>query len=955
MREAPINLSVRMDGLSIGHRCAFAVITVVPEAHELFKAAVGRPAAVVEDGYPWTVVELPAQGGGTHLVVEGQAPDRSNQPAQAFAARMLRVWRPRNLILADIGGGIVGGGEQARDGLALGDVVVATELHYPEYAKLVPAEPGGPHGTRNPRHIRTQPISYRLSTLARQLGEVVPGWSERITTPRPVADGAAARLLPGEIVVGEKLLTDPDAAEVAYIVHTFDKALGVDMESIGVAVAALSAADDDLPVRFLVLRGISDWIDASGNQETRDNWKPYAADAAVAAALGVIAATPATFTPTERAEMESASELRRRISNQYPVPDTTYPNVVSGPDGTLLRGDVLATAAQRHGVVLVGEGGVGKTALIVQATVAAAAPLDPFPVLVDLKTWKPAFAEGLSPNPSGADLRPSMDALLRASVQRIGIDLLDTIVVRRDVLVIVDGLNEVPYGEVGSRILTLLDEYMRAHPNARVLVTDRRVSDFYRERNWVTLRLERLATTDVAEIVDDRFEPGTFRGLAATTQSLLRVPYFLDRAMRAGQLAVASRAGAMESFLRDHGGLTDEQIDELASIAFGVYEQRHSRTFPAAVVEDGLAAELVGRLRDAGVLTSAGGNELRFDHQLEHDYLAGRHLAGDIGRWTAEVFDAVTFEASSFDVLGLALERIEGQDRDGFVRQVYDWNWRGAISAVADVEQEGEAACSAELRMALLAVTAEKRFDPVSGTRERTNRQLGRFGDAYAQALVAAPSLDALTEVVAGLPACEVPWFERWRTVFCRMPPTPLTADEVLWLAEADSVIGWTAANTVRRFPFDADRAQQLRELYRAQPEPSQVARATRWRVVHALGAWPEAASAALLLDAVDHDEHDWVKYGAVRSLMEMAARTSDAALRATILDGLRARIGHIPREPLSQLAWAARYAGADAGFAAAVRPLLHAALDAQGTETDRERWQVRIQRFEDYWSLQAA
>jgi hypothetical protein len=126
-----------------------------------------------------------------------------------------------------------------------------------------------------------------------------------------------------------------------------------------------------------------------------------------------------------------------------------------------------------------------------------------------------------------------------------------------------------------------------------------------------------------------------------------------------------------------------------------------------------------------------------------------------------------------------------------------------------------------------------------------------------------------------------------------------------------------------------------------------------RWRAVHALGAWPSSDNATLLFEAIDRDEYAWVQYGAMRSVVEMAALTTESGLRTEILNGLRDRVEQIPPEPLSQLAWSSIYDGADAAFVNGVRPILYAALDIQRTETDRERWQVRIDRFEAFWDLQ--
>lgn len=284
--------------------CSFAIITVVKEAHEHFLRLADPHRIVTRNEFPWTVAELPGADGSTHFVVEGQAPERSLLPAQSFATRMLDAWAPRRLLIADCGGGIQNGVTTVHKDVKLGDIVVGESLHYYELKKLKPrrGDPG-PIGwlrslfdnrRRTAIYISWLPISPTLRAQARRLDELSPGWSNRLTAPRPETNGGPT-LLPGDLVSGDKLLGDAKSAEVKEIVDTYERALAVDMETVGVAHAALGAADRGLGLSFLALRGISDWIDGDGNQKARNEWKSAACEAAVAAAVGLIGAAPAAI------------------------------------------------------------------------------------------------------------------------------------------------------------------------------------------------------------------------------------------------------------------------------------------------------------------------------------------------------------------------------------------------------------------------------------------------------------------------------------------------------------------------------------------------------------------------------------------------------------------------------------------------------------------------------------
>lgn len=106
----------------------FGILTVVPEA---FDAAMSLfDVTDYEDalGLRFGVALVGSSDGGQHVVTLIQIPDRSNPPAAEAASSMLRGCEPRHLIVADIGGGLCDRNGSGRDGLELGDVVVATDI-----------------------------------------------------------------------------------------------------------------------------------------------------------------------------------------------------------------------------------------------------------------------------------------------------------------------------------------------------------------------------------------------------------------------------------------------------------------------------------------------------------------------------------------------------------------------------------------------------------------------------------------------------------------------------------------------------------------------------------------------------------------------------------------------------------------------------------------------------------
>lgn len=861
---------------------------------------------------------------------------------------MLRCWRPQCLVVADCGGGIRG--RATLKGMDLGDVVVGDQLDYPELNKLKPGSDGAA-GTSSPLYTPSLPFSYHLGSTARDLDRVSPDWRAHLRSSRPGRTGGP-KLKQGGLVCVDDLLGDPDASKVREIVTRFERALAVDMETFGIACAAFEAVDDGLALSFLALRGISDWIDGQSNQDTRDQWKDPACEAAVAAAIGLIGATPSipltrkADTGTSSDQIEARRSLHERMAISYTVPEIPFESLIRADSRTLSRNDALTVAAAGDGVVLIGEAGVGKSSVLHHAVRGSMGPLDPFPVLIDLKRWRPEYGSGLADDPSGKDLLPSLESLLRVSVGRMDSKLLEEIVEQQSVMLLVDGLNEVPFGETGRPILTLLHEYMRVRRNVRVLVTDRTAGEFYRDSGWQVMHLQPLEETEVFMVVEGQL--GAAAARTAQSENLLRTPFFLDRALRGGELALASRAGAVADFFSRQLGIKEKALDRLAQAAYDVYVEHGRRSFGASAFASTAGEETLETLKQAGAVV--GDADLTFNHQIEHDFLASRHLSRDQSRWTPAILDAVTFEAASFDVLGMALEEIDEEpDRDAFLRSLYNWNWRGTITAMAAAEQDRFAA-SPPLRTALLAVIAEKRFDPVDGTRSRSTQELERFTGDQPKRMASASSLEQLVEQVVMEPGGP-DWFERWRRMFCRLPGISELSDrDLAEIGSIDPVLGWTTANVARRFALDPRSVAEVRAIYRARPDAAPRDQAVRWRVVHALGAWPDEENAEMLQEALA-DEYMWVCYGAVRSLVELAATTEDSALRDRVISGLADRLPHIRPEPLSQIAYTSRYNGAKVGFAGAIRPLLKQILVEQTNESERGLWTARIERFETFWS----
>ncbi len=292
---------------------------------------------------------------------------------------------------------------------------------------------------------------------------------------------------------------------------------------------------------------------------------------------------------------------------------------------------------------------------------------------------------------------------------------------------------------------------------------------------------------------------------------------------------------------------------------------------------------MVAKLEAAGALIVSG-KLAYFDHHLKHDYLAALFLAEHPERWERGAFDVVTFQASSFDTLALVLEQLPEVQGDAFVRAVYDWNPYGAAYAAAEIQHRGRSAVSGEMEHVILAVLAERTRDLMVFTAQRATDALNLFRTPEAARFRDAPTLEAAFQLVAEVHS-DKEWFSRWRSIFTKPRGWHPGDAELGLIRDTDSVVGWTFANVLKRSSLSENQQDRMRALSVESVESPTI----RWRVAHVLGSFPTLVNAQFLFQVFGDDSDPWVRFGAVRSLVEIAAR-GDPGVRDAVFAGLTER-----------------------------------------------------------------
>jgi nucleoside phosphorylase len=253
----------------LGH-ARVAVLTIIKEEFEAARQVLNLPFEVDGTGY----VASGAPQDGQYDVVLCEATERSNVASATLTKSIIEDFRPEVILLVGIAGGMLAEKDGiGRDGVALGDVVVADLVSYTEFMKIA-------EGKLSLRYLPIDQPSVHLRGSV--IKPVVRSFdlNEAVKAERP-DKATKPKVLEGEIVSGEKVWGGVDDAVQVQLLGPFEKALAVDMESYGMARAVCERRNSVwYNPRYLVIRGISDMVGVKENNETRAKWKSYAAHTA---------------------------------------------------------------------------------------------------------------------------------------------------------------------------------------------------------------------------------------------------------------------------------------------------------------------------------------------------------------------------------------------------------------------------------------------------------------------------------------------------------------------------------------------------------------------------------------------------------------------------------------------------------------------------------------------------
>lgn len=929
-------------------RVDFALIPILDETYDALVRILSLAHYEPREGYLATWGSVVGRDGDRFTVVVAQPLDRENLAAETLVDSVIRGWQPDNLLVVDIGGGVSG-----RDSVALGDVVVHTVMHYYDFSKV------DSDGLEIPRHTPLPAASSYLRELSRR--ERIrreDSWHRDVAVRRPTPGTPVVR--PGEILSGGALLSDGERLRRLLCRH--DKVIAVEMEGAGAGRAVLDSGLRNLTPEFLVVRGISDFCNSAQitGQAMRDRWRRYAAEAAAAHAAAIVReADPRRggregSTRSHDIGRTSASKPQA-VAAIGQLPLTEF-DVQFDFEGERLEIAALAEKAlELRRLVVLARAGAGKTVAAKRALLAHMATHSGY--FIGRAGWTREFEERLSTSVTGAGWRANLDVILRGATVDVTVEELEHVAKTDEVLLVIDGLNA-SSAPVAAHILDVLDDSVRHLQGIAIIVTDRNVTRYPPGGQWAVAHLDDLDEGEAAGHVNHRFGPKTWPRIPGSARRLLISPFFLDLALRGADVASYTRSSALEDFITHQAQLAPATIEETI-VATAAALQNGSRTLPAGALSDKTRTVLT----ESGIVSEGRTEDVtRFTHDLFRDYFASLDLVRKGGDWRPRGLDAVTFsgdrwrfdglsaDTESFDAITLAGEQMPRNVADGYLRAVYDWNWRAAIDCLAATDPE-DGPFSTPTRIHVLALLNERRSDPVDGTRHRAAGLLGRLPDPLAQRLASSTVAES-REIFSSTRLDDHE--PLWLSIYRRPIDQPWSRSELQPLSDEDTLLGWTVSYVLKRTAIAEQVTKLLIGLYHglrvSAGATADLKASVRWRVVHSLAAGSAEEALDVLIDALDYDPYPWVRWGAARSVTEFAARSGDPRLTSRAIDALIARATQLPESVAQEIAWASQFHGAASHFPVTVRPLLELLSAGATSQVAQARWANWMSRFDRFW-----
>ena len=449
----------------------FVVLTIIKDEHktvkEVFEKETGEKFEQrIDPNHPVSraFLELKISGQTLFLI---RPTDKGNDAATSLTRAIIDYWNPKYLLLVGIGGGVRdvsrlcnnGRGqdkyETKQSSLNIGDVVFSKLIYSYDYRNIE-------NNKRFTRPIPAEPPSSNLRDIAQIISE---DWEYK-----------GSKALEGIILTGNAVINDPDyAKEVVCPQFERESVLVFETEAGGIARAIYDVINEKKP-SFLVIRGISDFVDDPEGQETRKKNRKLAAEAAAAFAYELIRAIGKGELKKRRENLKVYFDEAKRLFEEKSPVDNKSPREYYVPPRMIRLDKELWNREVREGekwnveeflrddpqwcVVIGAPFGMGKTTYVKHLAHKLAKEFDRYgyvPLFVRLGEWtEEEIKNGTVGLSIGKTVKKALEEIASAGARP---------------LLILDGLDE--FSGDYSAIYNWIQKLHGNHEDLKVIVTTR--------------------------------------------------------------------------------------------------------------------------------------------------------------------------------------------------------------------------------------------------------------------------------------------------------------------------------------------------------------------------------------------------------------------------------------------------------------------------------------------------
>ena len=460
----------------VGEHPDFVILTIIEDEHkavkEVFEKRTGKKFEQRADpNHPVLAASLELKIGGEMLFLV-RPTNKGNSAAASLTRAIVDHWNPKYLLLVGIGGGVrdvnrlceeMKGQENSKtnqSSLNIGDVVFSKSIYPYDYRNI----------ENNKRYTRLIPIASPSSNLRGIAQLISENWEYNGSKTRE-----------GIILTGNAVVNNPKyARDIVCDCPQLkrERVLVFETEAGGVAQAIYDVINEKKP-SFLVIRGISDFVDDPEGKETREKNKKLAAEAAAAFAYELIKVIGEGELKKRRENLKTyLDEAKRLFEERSPVDNKAPKEYYVSPRMIHLDKEMWNTREHELGsgekwnveeflrddsqwyVVIGASFGMGKTTYVKHLAHALADEFDRYgyvPLFVRLREWtEEEIKNGTVGLPIGKTVKEALEGITSAGARP---------------LLILDGLDE--FSGDYSVIYNWIQKLHGEHENLKVIVTTR--------------------------------------------------------------------------------------------------------------------------------------------------------------------------------------------------------------------------------------------------------------------------------------------------------------------------------------------------------------------------------------------------------------------------------------------------------------------------------------------------